>query len=45
MDHPETETTLVVNDNWMNLPDISQDSTTTQPQNSRELLKAPARPP
>ena len=29
----------------MNFPDISQDSTTTQPQSSRELPKAPTRPP
>ena len=43
--HPGTEETCIVNDDWMDLPDISQDSGTAQPQNPRELSNVSSCPP
>ena len=43
--HPGTEETSIVNDDWMNLPDISQDSATAPPQNPRELQNVSSCPP
>ena len=43
--HPGTEETSIVNDDWMNLPDISQDSATAPPQNPRELPNVSSCPP
>ena len=36
--HPGTETTSIVKDNWIDLHNISQDSATAPPQNSRKLI-------
>ena len=43
--HPGTETTSIVNDNWMDLHIISQDSATAPPQNSRKLMNVSSCPP
>ena len=42
---PGTEETSIVNDDWMNLPDISQDSATAPPQNLRKLPNVSSCPP
>ena len=43
--HPGTEDTSIVNADWMNLHDISQDSATAPPQNPRELPNVSSCPP
>ena len=42
---PGMEAISIVNDNWMDLSDISQDSATAQPQNPRVLPNVSSHPP